>query len=215
MSTIYIWEVKVKNTPLLKKKCSHCNSDRFQCSDKFRLNAQKKNIDIWLIYRCVKCNNTYNMTVFSRIRTESISKDLFDKFSENNKKLAWEYAFSYEIRRKNNVEADLESVEYEMLYDDLSIEDLMNKDGEMIFFQIKYLLDFNIRASTVIRKCLGLSSSQLNRMLDTDSVYCNEKQLQKKYKIKNGDVVQINRQELINLYLIGKEELFLSAIDDQ
>lgn len=215
MSTIYIWEVKVKNTPLLKKKCSHCSSDRFQCSDKFRLNAQKKNIDIWLIYRCVKCNNTYNMTVFSRIRTESISKDLLDKFSENNKKLAWEYAFSQEIRRKNNVDADLENAEYEILYDDLSIEDLMNKDGEMIFFQIKYLLDFNIRASTVIRKCLGLSSSQLNRMLDTDSVYCNEKPLQKKYKIKNGDVLQINRQELINLYLIGKEELFLSAINDQ
>ena len=44
METTITWEVKVKNTPLLIKKCSHCDSDRFYCSDKFRMNAQKKNI---------------------------------------------------------------------------------------------------------------------------------------------------------------------------
>ncbi|WP_343687546.1 DUF1062 domain-containing protein [Chryseobacterium gleum] len=205
MSTKHIWEVKAKNTPLLKKKCNHCNSDRFQCSDKFRLNAQKKNIDIWLIYRCVQCNNTYNITVFSRIRTESISKDLFDKFSENHLETAWTYAFSLETIRKNNVETDPESVEYEIIRDDLSVEDLTNMKNEMISFQIEYPFDFNVRVSTVIRKCLGLSSSQLNQLLDINAVYCNEKLLQKKYKIKNGDIVQINRQALINLHLIVKE----------
>jgi len=205
MSTKHIWEVKAKNTPLLKKKCNHCNSDRFQCSDKFRLNAQKKNIDIWLIYRCVTCNNTYNMNVFSRIRTESISKNLFDKFSENNLETAWTYAFSLETIRKNNVETDPESVEYEIIRDDLSVEDLTNMKNEMISFQMEYPFDFNVRVSTVIRKCLGLSSSQLNQLLDINAVYCNEKLLQKKYKIKNGDVVQINRQALINLHLTGKE----------
>ncbi|WP_374464626.1 DUF1062 domain-containing protein [Chryseobacterium sp.] len=205
MSTTHIWEVKAKNTPLLKKKCNHCNSYRFQCSDKFRLNAQKKNIDIWLIYRCVQCNNTYNITVFSRIRTEAISKDLFDKLSENNLETAWAYAFSQETIRKNNAETDPESVEYEIIHDDLSVEDLTNMKNEMISFQIEYPFDFNVRVSTVIRKCLGLSSSQLNQLLDINAVYCNEKLLQKKSKIKNGDVVQINRQELINLHLIGKE----------
>jgi hypothetical protein len=205
MSTKHIWEVKAKNTPLLKKKCNHCSSDRFQCSDKFRLNAQKKNIDIWLIYRCVQCNNTYNITVFSRIRTESISKDLFDKLSENNLETAWTYAFSLETIRKNNVETDPESVEYEIICDDLSVEDLTNMKNEMISFQMEYPFDFNVKLSTVIRKCLGLSSSQLNQLLDINAVYCNEKLLQKKYKIKNGDIVQINRQALINLHLIVKE----------
>ncbi|CAI8879959.1 DUF1062 domain-containing protein [Chryseobacterium sp. IT-36CA2] len=214
MSTQHSWEVKVKNTPLLKKKCSHCDSERFQCSDKFRLNAQKKNIDIWLIYRCVKCNNTYNMTVFSRIRTESISKEIFNKFSENNRGIAWEYAFSQELIRKNNAEADWESVEYEILYPNLLVEDLINMDSEMISFKINCPFDFNMRVSMVIRTCLGLSSSKLNQLLDTDAVYFNEKLLQKKYKIKNGITVKINRQKLVNLYLIGKEDLFLNTVDD-
>ncbi|MDR6461757.1 DUF1062 domain-containing protein [Chryseobacterium sediminis] len=215
MSTKHIWEVKAKNTPLLKKKCNHCNSDRFYCSDKFRLNAQKKNIDIWLIYRCVKCNNTYNMTVFSRIRTESVSKELFNKFSENNTETAWEYAFSQEIRRKNNVEADLESVEYEILFNAIPVENLIRMDGETISFQIQCSFDFNVRVSTVIRTCLGLSSSKLNLLLDSGTVYFNGKPLQKKYKIKNGDTVTINKQELIDIYLIGKEDLFLKTVNAQ
>ena len=199
MSTIHIWDVKAKNTPLLKKKCSHCNSNRFQCSDKFRLNAQKKNIDIWLIYRCVQCNNTYNMTLFSRIRTESISRDLFNKLSENNTEIAWQYAFSQDMIRKNNAEADGESVEYEILYDELLIEDLMKSDNDRISFQIRCSFDFSLRVSTVIRTCLGLSSSQLNLLLDTGAVCCNEKPLQKKYKVKNGDIIKISRQKLITI----------------
>lgn len=215
MNTQHIWEVKAKNTPLLKKKCNHCNSNRFQCSDKFRLNAQKKNIDIWLIYRCVKCNNTYNMTVFSRIRTESISKEIFKKFSENNTEIAWQYAFSQEAIMKNNAEADWESVEYEISFQNLTIESLINRESDMISFQIQCPFDFNMRISTIIRTCLGLSSSKLNLLLASGAVYFNEKPLQKKYKFRSGDIVDVNRQELINIYLIGKEEVFLNTADDK
>ncbi|MCP1299156.1 DUF1062 domain-containing protein [Chryseobacterium sp. S0630] len=215
MNTQHIWEVKAKNTPLLKKKCNQCSSDRFQCSDKFRLNAQKKNIDIWLIYRCVKCNNTYNMTVFSRIRTESISREIFNKFSENNTELAWQYAFSQEIIRKNNVEADWESVEYEILYPNLPVENLIHMESEIVSFQIQSLFNFNMRVSTVLRTCLGLSSSKLNFLLDSGAVYFNQKPLQKKYKITNGDRIEINRHALINTYLMGKEDFFLNTADNK
>ncbi|MDR6371038.1 hypothetical protein J2795_001916 [Chryseobacterium bernardetii] len=214
MNTQHIWEIKAKNTPLLKKKCNQCNSDRFQCSDKFRLNAQKKNIDIWLIYRCVKCNNTYNMTVFSRIRTESVSKEIFNKFSENDTEIAWQYAFSREMMGKNNVEADWESVHYEIIYPDLTVEDLINMKNETISFQIQSLSDFNMRVSTVLRTCLGLSSSKLNLLLGSDAVYFNQKPLQKKYKITNGDRIEINRHALINIYLMGKADVCLNMVDD-
>ncbi|MGU3374866.1 DUF1062 domain-containing protein [Chryseobacterium sp. M5A1_1a] len=197
--------VKAKNTPLLKKKCSHCDSERFQCSHKFRLNAQKKNIDIWLIYRCIKCNNRYNMTLFSRIRTESISKDLFNKFSENDIDLAWEYAFSHEVRRKNNTEADLNSVEYEIQYDEISEEELIHSDNEMIAFRINCPFDFNLRMSTVIRTCLHLSSSRLNQFIESEAIFVHEKPLQKKHKIKNGDLIRINREKLIHIRLMENE----------
>lgn len=199
MSIEYIWEVKVQNTPLLKKKCNHCDSDRFQCSDKFRLNAQKKNIDVWLIYRCVKCNNRYNMTLFSRIRTESVSKDIFNRLSENDLDLAWEYAFSFETRRKNNAEADLSSVKYEIQFDTIQVEEMIASESEILSFTIKSLFEFNLRLSTVIRTCLGLSSGKLNQLIEANAIFVHEKPLQKKHKIRNGDIVQIHKGKLKNV----------------
>ena len=40
------------------------------------MNAQKRNIDVWLIYRCVECDSTYNLTILSRTKPELIKKDL-------------------------------------------------------------------------------------------------------------------------------------------
>ena len=199
MSIEYIWEVKTQNTPLLKKKCNHCDSNRFQCSDKFRLNAQKKNIDVWLIYRCVKCNNRYNMTLFSRIRTESISKDIFNRLSENDADLAWEYAFSFETRRKNNAEADLDSVEYEIQFDKIPVEEMIASDGEMLSFKIRCLFEFNLRLSTVIRTCLNLSSGKLNQLIEANAIFVHEKPLQNKHKARNGDIVQVHKDKLKNV----------------
>ena len=192
----FIWEVKARNTPLLKRICSQCDGDRFYCSGKFRINAQKKYIDIWLIYRCIKCDNTYNMTIFSRTKTELINKDLFNKFLENNTETAWEYAFSRETSRKNNVELDFSSVEYDIRFDNISVEDILNFNGEIVTFKIKYPFDFSLKLSSVIRKCLNLSANKLNKLIEAKVITIQEEQLQKKHKVKNDYIVQVNSEKL-------------------
>lgn len=199
MEKVFIWEIKPKNTPLLKRKCNHCYSDRFYCSEKFRMNAQKKHIDIWLIYRCIKCDNTYNMTIFSRAKVELINKDLFNKFSENNAELAWEYAFSHETTRKNNVELDFGSVEYDVQYASISIETILNSDCKIVSFKIMYPFDFNLKLSSVIRICLKLSANKLNRLIEAEAISIQGKYLQKKHKVKNYDIVLVNREKLRNV----------------
>ena len=196
----FIWEVSARNTPLLKRKCNRCNSNRFYCSEKFRMNAQKKYIDIWLIYRCIKCDSTYNMNIFSRTKPESINKDLFNKFSENNIETAWKYAFSHETSRKNNVELDLDSVEYDIRYDNISIEDILNFDGDIVTFKIKYPYDFSLKLSSVIRICLNISANKLNKLIEVKVISIQEKYLQKKHKVKNEDIVKINREKLRSIY---------------
>lgn len=195
-----IWEIKATNTPLLKRKCNRCNTNSFYCSEKFRINAQKKNIDIWLIYRCVKCDSTYNMTLFSRIKPELLGKDLYNKFLENDTEIAWKYAFSAEISRKNNVELDFKSVEYDILYDTISVEDILNSDSEIVTFKIKYPYDFNLKLSSVIRICLQLSATKLNKLIEAKVISIQEKYLHKKHKVKNEDIVQINIEKLKSVY---------------
>lgn len=209
MSIEYTWVIKAQNTPLLKKKCNHCDSDRFHCSDKFRLNAQKKNIDIWLIYRCVKCHHRYNMTIFSRIRTESISKEIFNQFSENDTDLAWKYAFSREIRQKNNAEVDLESVAYEIQFDEISVKQMITSDNEELSFKIKCPFEFNLRLSTVIRTCLKLSSSKLNHLIEAKAIFVHERPLQKKHKVQNGDIIKVYKEILMSI--IGNDEKLIEV----
>ncbi|MDR2036336.1 MAG: DUF1062 domain-containing protein [Bacteroidales bacterium] len=200
MKKEYIWEINVKNTPLLKRKCNHCNGDRFYCSNKFRMNSQKRNIDIWLIYRCTKCDSTYNLTILSRTKPEAIKKDLFLKFSENDEATAWEYAFSSETVRKNNVELDDHSVEYEIAYDNISINDILNVEDKAIAFKIKANYKFGLKLSSVIKTCLGISTNQFNRMIETDEIYVLQGYSLKKHKVRDGDIVWINKEKLQSIY---------------
>lgn len=150
METTFTWEIKVKNTPLLIKKCSHCESDRFYCSDKFRMNAQKKNIDVWLIYRCVKCDNTCNITLLSRTKPDLIDKKLFHSFSMNDREVAWQYAFSAGMASKNKLQIDYDSVEYEVI-SNISFEDIMNMNNEIISIWIECDLELNLKLLSLIK----------------------------------------------------------------
>ena len=195
METTITWEVKVKNTPLLIKKCSHCDSDRFYCSDKFRMNAQKKNIDVWLIYRCVKCDNTCNLTLLSRSKPDLIDKTLFHSFSMNDKDTAWKYAFSTEMERKNNLRLDYGSVEYEVI-PNTSLEDLLNLPNEVIKIHIKCEFEFDLKLSSLIRRRFSLSANQVKRMFEDGIITISSNKPPQKHKVKDGDMILIQREGL-------------------
>ena len=195
METTITWEVKVNNTPLLIKKCSHCDSDRFYCSDKFRMNAQKKNIDVWLIYRCVKCDNTCNLTLLSRSKPDLIDKTLFHSFSMNDKDTAWKYAFSTEMERKNNLRLDYGSIEYEII-PNTSLEDLLNLSNEVIKIHIKYEFEFDFKLSSLIRRCFSLSANQVKRMFEDGIITISGNKPPQKHKVKDGDMILIQREGL-------------------
>ena len=178
METTITWEVKVNNTPLLIKKCSHCDSDRFYCSDKFRMNAQKKNIDVWLIYRCVKCDNTCNLTLLSRSKPDLIDKTLFHSFSMNDKDTAWKYAFSTEI------------------IPNTSLEDLLNLSNEVIKIHIKCKFEFDLKLSSLIRRCFSLSANQVKRMFEDGIITITSNKPPQKHKVKDGDMILIQREGL-------------------
>lgn len=195
METTITWEVKVNNTPLLIKKCSHCDSDRFYCSGKFRMNAQKKNIDVWLIYRCVKCDNTCNLTLLSRSKPDLIDKTLFHSFSMNDKDTAWKYAFSTEMERKNNLRLDYGSVEYEII-PNTSLEDLLNLSNEVIKIHIKCEFEFDLKLSSLIRRRFSLSANQVKRMFEDGIITISGNKPPQKHKVKNGDMILIQREGL-------------------
>jgi acetyl esterase/lipase len=65
-------------TPHVIRTCPRCNTRRaFASSDRFRVNASGRRLDVWLIYRCAYCDVTWNLTVVERSTPESIGAEVF------------------------------------------------------------------------------------------------------------------------------------------
>jgi hypothetical protein len=78
----------------------------FRCSMKFRTNAQRKRIDVWLIYRCEGCGDTWNLPVFERIAVGDLAPQEFQAIARNDPALAIRHAFDRNrlARHSNRVE---------------------------------------------------------------------------------------------------------------
>lgn len=102
-----LWEVQYLSPPKTIRYCKKCSAKtEFASSDLFRVNAQQKSLDIWLIYRCIHCKTTWNLTLYSRINTKSLAPELLAKFMGNDQELAQQYAMDTELLARNGAETE-------------------------------------------------------------------------------------------------------------
>lgn len=88
------WTVTPLRPPVAWRRCSHCGETRrFRTSDKFRVNSQKKLVDVWLIYRCEVCEASWNLPILERVAVRDISHSVFAGFTQNAPLLARRYGF--------------------------------------------------------------------------------------------------------------------------
>jgi len=199
METIkrFTWEVIPTDTPLLKRKCNKCkNSDHYYNSDKFRLNSQKKYIDVWLIYRCVNCDNTYNITILSRTKPDLIDKELFRRFSMNDEETAQKYANDLQTIRRNNMELDYSHIEYDIIRENVILTDILSLDENIVEFEIKAKTELNLKLTAVIRKCLNISLNQLEKMLSYGVIIIHPSGPVRKLRVSDGIVISVRKNRL-------------------
>jgi hypothetical protein len=73
----------------LRRHCPRCKlPQRFESSGKFRVNAQKKRIDAWLIFRCAACEDRWNWPIHERQPVTALDPDELDALMRNDPGLA-------------------------------------------------------------------------------------------------------------------------------
>ena len=73
-------------------KCGHCGKKMaFVNTGRFRVNANKNKLDVWLIYQCEKCRHTLNVPIYERAVVGSIPVALYEKFLGNDSALVARY----------------------------------------------------------------------------------------------------------------------------
>lgn len=186
-----IWNIEPKGMPLIIRNCNKCNEKReFYCSELFRVNAQKKSIDIWLIYKCNHCDSTYNLPIYSRIPPNSLKGDLQKRFENNDRELVWEYAFNSDILKRNNAE-----VKYEIDYVVHGIKADMEFNGQ-VHILIKCPYNVNLRLNKFLQKQLGIQRKIIDELIEDKAICLKGNADIKKYRIKEDLEIWINYKKV-------------------
>lgn len=82
-------------------KCAHCGrKTTFVSTRRFRVNANKNKLDVWLIYQCKKCRHTLNIPIYERVPPQKIPRELYEGFLANDEELAVRYGSDAEVLKR-------------------------------------------------------------------------------------------------------------------
>lgn len=101
------WRITPLQPPRPRRHCGSCKATTpFISSGRFRTNAQKKRLDIWLIYRCAVCDETWNMPIVERFPVAHIPPDQLQSFLRNDPVTATRHAFDLSLLARHSVQID-------------------------------------------------------------------------------------------------------------
>ncbi|MEU8384449.1 DUF1062 domain-containing protein [Streptosporangium sp. NPDC048865] len=96
------WTVRRTRLPLLNLRCVACHSGHATTGDgRFRVNANGKLLDVWLLVNCVHCDRTGKLTVHDRVPVRSLPPALLNDYSANSPSLVARTLLDPAIARRN------------------------------------------------------------------------------------------------------------------
>ncbi|SNY68586.1 DUF1062 domain-containing protein [Paractinoplanes atraurantiacus] len=100
------WLVCATGLPLIRRRCLRCPSALHRTYGKFRVNANHKLLDVWLLALCTRCGETIKLTVLERVNVRTIDPATLTRFHDNDPALAATLLADPALRRRNNVALD-------------------------------------------------------------------------------------------------------------
>ena len=176
MQTIQ-WEVRLISPPSVLRHCKQCGKTvDYHSSGLFRVNAQKKSLDIWLIYKCAHCQSTWNMTIHSRISPQALDVRTLERFCNNDAALALQCSSDLSLLRKNG--AEFTSPNYHVVGDDLP--------DTPVYLHITSNHPCAVRVSSLLRARLGLSHRQYEQLIESGRLRDPDGGNLKKVRLNHG-----------------------------
>lgn len=144
--------------PVALRPCGTCGADaEFASTGLFRVNAQKKRLDVWLIYRCATCGSVWNSAVISRGRPGSIDREELERFTGNDPVMALWCALDVGLLRRNGARRGKVA---------FVVEGDRPAGGEDCRVEIDGGDLAGLRLAEVLRAKLGVSRSGLERLVE-------------------------------------------------
>ncbi len=178
-----LWTVHPLETPRVVRRCRRCDEPtRFASSDRFRINAHQRRLDVWLVYRCTRCEASWNHALMLRVTPDALDPTTYEELLANAPARAWRCAFDLERLRRAGVRVDL-GVPYRVSVDDTEGPD------ERVVFAVPYPVE--VRFDRFVAERFGVSRAAVRRWVDRGDLSIERAALRR--SIRDGQSFELVR----------------------
>jgi hypothetical protein len=153
------WVIVPTCLPLVVRQCHACAAERFRASGKFRVNANHKLIDAWLLTLCTRCGETVKLTVLERVNVRSVPPELLARLHDNDPGLTAELLQDPALRQRNRVALDWDGAWR------LDTGGSDHLDQEVIDVSVRFAARIPVRPVRLIAEGFGLSRAEVERLI--------------------------------------------------
>ncbi|MEU6422683.1 DUF1062 domain-containing protein [Streptomyces spiralis] len=145
--------------PTVLRRCHTCSSERFRANGKFRVNANHKLLDAWLLVLCTVCGDTAKLTVLERTNVRSVRPELLDRMHDNDPGLAAELLQDPVLRRRNRIALDWAGAWR------LDTGGSDHLDREVMDVSVRFAARIPVRPVRLIAEGCGLARAEVERLI--------------------------------------------------
>ncbi len=156
------WVVVPTCLPLVRRRCHACASGRFRASGKFRVNANHKLIDAWLLVLCTGCGDTAKLTILERTKVRSVRPELLNRLHDNDLGLVAELLRDPVLLRRNRVALDWDGA-WRLDTGGSGLSDFRD-------VSVHFTARIPVRPVRLIAEGCGLSRAEVERLIDEGRV---------------------------------------------
>jgi hypothetical protein len=158
------WLVRPTGLPLLRRRCLRCPSERYRVPGKFRVNANHKLLDVWLLALCARCEETIKLTVLERIHVRAIDPPTLTRFHDNDIELAAAVLADPGLPRRAGVTLDWDGA--------WTIEKtaVSAPEAEVVDISVRFVQRIPIRLTTLLAAGLDVSRAEVRRLIADGSL---------------------------------------------
>jgi hypothetical protein len=163
-----LWVIRELGLPTIVKACVSCRSTRHHPTGKFRVNANGKLLDVWMLIGCELCGRTSKIPVHERIHVQALESERLLMFENNNPAMVRQLAMDGALAGKAAYRLDWSGT-WE-LETDMPFYDLECGDPAPLEVVVRFELPAPIRVEKLLTAGFGLSRSAVRGMVDSGRI---------------------------------------------
>jgi hypothetical protein len=163
-----LWVIRELGLPAIVKACVTCRSTRHHPTGKFRVNANSKLLDVWMLINCELCDRTSKIPIHERINVRALENERLVMFEKNDAALARHLAMDASLASRAGYRLDWNGT-WE-LETDMPFYELERADPAPLEVVIRFELPAPIRVEKLLMAGFGLSRSAARGIVDSGRI---------------------------------------------